>query len=645
MKEEKEYQTESKELLNLMINSIYSNKEIFLRELISNASDAIDKYKYLALKSNGTMPVEDFKIVINRDKKERWIEIQDDGIGMDHDEIASDLGTIAKSGSKEFLEKYKEMKDSKDVDLIGQFGVGFYSAFMVGEKVEVRTKKLGGTGYLFTSEGNEKYTVEDTELPFAHGSAVRVYLKADTEDEKLSDYLEDFQIEDLVKKYSDYIRYPIQMEEEANKPDLDKDGKPIEGKSHQEKEIKTLNSMVPLWKKPKSEVTDKDLAEFYKSKYSDYDDPLLSMYIKAEGTLEYDALVFIPSHAPYNLYSENYEKGLTLYAKGIFIQDKCKDLVPDFLKFAKGLVDSDDFSLNISREMLQKSPLLQKISSNIENKIIERLKQLKKDDYAKYLEFFKVYGDHLKYGIYTSYGAKKDEIQDLLVYPSLQSEKPISLSDYKAKMAKDQKYIYYASGKTVESIKLLPQLEKYRKDNIDVLLMADSIDEFCVMFLHDYDKTEFKNVAQESKDDLPKEEKEKLDSLEASNKRLLDDIGEALKGKVDAVSLSSSLVEAPCCFTTKEGLSLNMEKVLSETNPQDKNIPEEEKPKAQKVLEINPNHDLFKAVSALTDDSEIKQYGHLFYDEAMLLEGYEVEDKKAFVENLNSLMLKGIKKQ
>jgi molecular chaperone HtpG len=643
MKVEKEYQTESKELLNLMINSIYSNKEIFLRELISNASDAIDKYKYLALGSAGKMPLDDFKITLVKDTKERYLEVEDNGIGMTSAEMEKDLGTIARSGSKEFLNKYKEMKANKDVDLIGQFGVGFYSAFMVAKKVEVRSKALDGKGLLFTSDGNSTYTIEDCELNFTHGSSVRVYLKDDTDEEKYSDYLEDYRIEELVKKYSDYIRYPIQMTETVTKPDLDKDGKEIEGKTHTETELKTLNSMVPLWKKPKKDVTDEMLADFYKSKYGDYETPLLSLYIKAEGTLTYDALVFIPSHAPYNLYSENYEKGLDLYAKGIFIQEKCKQFVPDYLKFVKGLVDSDDFNLNVSREMLQNSPLLAKVAGNIETKIVERLKQLKSENYDKYLEFFKVYGDHLKYGIYSTYGEKKDTLQDLLVYPSLLTDKPISLKDYKDKMAKDQKAIYYASGKTLESIKLLPQMEKYKKDNVNVLLMADNIDEFCVMMLHDYDKAEFKNIASEEADALSQEEKDKITALTGLYKRTLDDFSEALKGRVDSVSFSTKLVDSPCCFTTKEGLSLNMEKVLSESNPQSKNTPDEEKPKAVKVLEINPDHPLFKTISKVQDDAKLKEYGNLMYDEAMLLEGYDIEDKKAFVTNLNQLMAADVK--
>jgi molecular chaperone HtpG len=639
MKEEKEFQTESKELLNLMINSIYSNKDIFLRELISNASDAIDKYKFLALKSEGKMPSKDYEIDISKDEKEKWIEISDNGIGMTKEELETNLGTIARSGSKEFLKKYQEMKDNKDVDLIGQFGVGFYASFMVGKKVEVRTKTLNGQGYLFTSDGNEKYTVEDIPEPVKEGTSVRVYLKDDTDDEKYSAYLETYKIEDLVKKYSDYIRYPIKMEETITKPDLDKDGKEIKDKSHEEKEIKTLNSMIPLWKKAKSEVSDKDLSEFYKSQYSDYEDPLLSLYLKVEGNIQYDALVFIPSHAPYNLYSENYEKGLGLYSKGIFIQDKCKELVPDYLKFIKGLVDSDDLSLNISREMLQKSPIITKIATNIENKVLEKLKDLKKNNYDKYLEFFKVYGDHLKFAITSSYGVKKDEVDDLLVYPSLKSDKPISLADYKAQMSKDQKYIYYASGKTLESIKLLPEMEKFRKDGTDVLLMASSIDEFAVMLMHDYDKTEFKSISQAAKDDLSKEEKDKLDSLTASHQRILDDIKEILKGKVDDVTLSTKLVEAPVCISTKEGVSLNMEHVINE-EPGAENLDENQKPKAVKVLEINPDNELFKTIAQLKDDEDIKDYGKLLYDEAMMLEGFEVEDKKSFVQTLNSIVLK-----
>jgi molecular chaperone HtpG len=385
-------------------------------------------------------------------------------------------------------------------------------------------------------------------------------------------------------------------------------------------------------------VSDKDLAEFYKSKFDDYEDPLLSLYIKAEGLLSYDALIFIPSHAPYNLYAENYEKGLDLYAKGIFIQEKCKELVPDYLKFIKGLVDSDDFPLNISREMLQKSPTLTKVSTNIENKIVERLLQLKKEDYDKYLNFFKVYGDHIKFGIYSTYGTKKVTLQDLLVFPSLNSEKPLSLKDYKDKMKPDQKHIYYASGSTLEAIKMMPELEKYKKEGIDVLFLSQSIDEFTLMMMHDYDKTDFKSVSEEAKEDLTDLEKLKLEGLNAQYKRFLDDAKASLQGQVDEVAFSTKLVDSPVCIATKEGLSLNMEHVLNEEQPGHKD--EDEKVKAVKVLEINPDHELFKALSTLTDDQEIKDCASLLYEEAMMLEGYEVKDKKAFVSRLNNLLLK-----
>ena len=641
MKEEKQFQTESKELLNLMINSIYSNKEVFLREIISNASDAIDKYKFLALKSEGKVPSKDYKIVIQRDKKERWISILDNGIGMDKDDLENNLGTIAKSGSKEFLEKFKEVKDSKDCDLIGQFGVGFYASFMVAKKVEVLTKKSGLTGYLFTSDGNDTYSIEDKDFDVDSGTLIKLYLKDDEGEEKYSDFLEDYRIEELVTKYSDYIRYPIMMEEEISVPVKDKDGKDDPKKTETKKEIKTLNSMVPIWKKAKKDVTDKDLNEFYKNKFSDYEDPLVSIYIKAEGLLEYDALVFIPSHAPYNLYSENYEKGLALYAKGIFIQDKCKELVPDYLKFIKGLVDSEDFSLNISREMLQKSPVLNKMSSNIENKVISKLKEIETSDFDKYQKFFKAYGDHIKFGIYSSYGTKKDLLQDLLLFTSLNNPTPITLKQYKEKMVKDQKFIYFASGKTIDSIKMLPELEKYKKNGTDVLFLSESIDEFAITMMHDYDKVEFKNITADTQDDLNKEEKEKIDNLKNENKRILDDLTESLKGKVDEVAFSNKLVDAPCCISTKNGMSLNMEDVIS-NQPGAKDNPDA--PKASKVLEINPEHSLFKAIKELTDDEDIKKYGALLYDEAILLEGFELTDKAGFVKNLNDLMLRSLKK-
>lgn len=644
MKEEKKFQTESKELLNLMINSIYSNQEIFLRELISNASDAIDKYKFEAYSSNGTLPQKDYRIDIRINKEQKYIEIEDDGIGMSKDDLEKNLGTIARSGSKEFLEKLKEAKDKKeeDIDIIGQFGVGFYSAFMVGKKVEVYTKDLKGESYLFSSDGVDTYTIEDIDWKEKKdsGSLVRVYLKDDTDDVKYSEYLDEYKIRELVKKYSDFIRYPIRMDVHSSEPELDKDGKPIEGKYKDVVKNEVLNSMVPLWKKAKKDVTDKDLNEFYKTRFNDYEDPLVSLFIKAEGMMEYEAVIFIPAHAPYNLYSENYEKGLQLYAKGVFIEDKNKALVPDYLKFIRGLVDSDDLNLNISREMLQKTPLLDKIANNIEKKIVEKLKDIKKNDPEKYEKFFNVYGDFIKFGIYSSYGVKKDSLQDLLIYPSLNSgDKKISLEDYVSKMKEGQKNIYFASGRTLEMIRMLPELEKYRKEGTDVLLCASSLDEFTFSMMNSYKDKPFKNITTESKDEQNEEEKKKLEQLSTDYRRFLDDVKSSLKGKVDDVVFSNKLVDAPVCLSSKEGISMNMANVINEENPQVRNG-EQQALKAQKVLEINPDHPLFNAVKNITDEKEVSKISSVLYDEAMMLEGFEVENKKEFIDSLNDILLK-----
>lgn len=654
MKEVKEFETESKQLLNLMINSIYTNKEIFLRELVSNASDAIDKYKYIALNSNNKYPLKDFSIDISYDKEKRTITIKDNGVGMNKEDLINDLGTIARSGSKDFVNKFsnakkeldKEKKENnqEDLNIIGQFGVGFYSAFMVAKNITVLTKKYDSNeGFKFESDGVKTYTIESNDTLKDSGTEIILTLKDNTDTEDYDKYLNDYEIEELIKKFSDYIRYPIKMEVTTKKEKLDKDGKPIEGEYEDVKEVKTLNSMVPLWKKNKKDVTDEELANFYKSKFNDYSDPLASLFINVDGVISYNALVFIPSHAPYNLYSENYEKGLDLYSKGIFIKEKCKELVPDYLKFIKGVVDSEDFDLNISREMLQNSPVLRRINDNIEKKVIEKLKDIEDTDFKKYIEFFKNFGDHIKFGIYSSFGAKKELLEDLLIFHSLNSKDDefITLKQYKEKMKEGQKEIYYVSGKSLEAIKLLPQLEKYRKLGIDVLLLTQNIDEFALSMMKDYQKVEFKNITNESSEDLSNEEKDKISTLEAENKRVLDDLGESLKGKVDKVTFSTKLVDSPVCITTKDNYSLNMEETLKNdpNNKENKDLY-----KATKVLEINPDHELFKAISKLTNDDDIKKYGALLYDEAMLLEGFDVEDKSAFVKNLNDLMLKNINK-
>ena len=638
--ETKEFEAESKQLLNLMINSIYSNKEIFLRELISNASDAIDKYKYIALTSNGKyLNKPEYVINLSVDKKDNALIISDNGIGMNHDDIVNNLGTIAKSGSKDFLTKFKDAKDANDLNIIGQFGVGFYSAFMVSKKVEVITRKYDSDkAYKFTSDGESTYTIEDSNRDDS-GTTIKIYFKDDTEEENYSKFLEYYEIEDLVKKYSDYIKYPIKLTEITKKPKLDKDGKEIKDEFEEVTEVKTLNSMIPLWKKNKKDVTTEAMNEFYKNNFYDGEDPLLSIYINVEGLISYSGLIYIPSHAPYDLYNDNYEKGLTLYSKGVFIKSKCKELVPEYLKFIKGLVDSSDLNLNISREMLQESAKLSKIRDNVENKVVTNLKEMKDNDFNKYSKFFDIYGNYIKFGIYGSYGAKKDLLSDLIVFKTLNdSTKYLTLKAYKDEMKEGQKYIYYATGSSIDEIKLLPELESYKKKGINVLLCDDNIDEFTLMAMRDYDKVEFKNISSESKDELTEEEKNKIDTLVAENKELLDNMQEALKGKIDSVTFSNKLVDSPVCISTKDGLSLKMEKVIND-------LPNtgEDKAKAIKVLEINPDHELFKAIKVLAKNKdELSDYANLLYDEAMLLEGYDVKDKEQFAKTLNKVILKSI---
>ena len=631
-KETKEFQAESKELLNLMINSIYSNTDVFLRELISNASDAIDKAKYIVLNSNGKYSLNDkYEIWITPNKENRTITISDNGVGMNHDDLINDLGTIAKSGSKDFISKFKEAKDKKDFEIIGQFGVGFYSAFMVAKSIEVESKTFDSPAYKFVSNGEDTYSIEESSKE-SLGTTITLHLKDDTEEKNFSEYLSDYKIEDLVSKYSDYIRYPILMEETHNEPDKDSDGKEIEGKTHEVKEIKTLNKMIPLWKKNKKDVTKEELNEFYKNKFYDFEDPIDSIFINVEGMLSYNALVFVPAHAPYDLYQDTYERGLDLYAKGVFIKDKCKELVPEYLRFIKGVVDSSDLSLNISREMLQQNKSILKIRDNVETKVINSLKEMKNNDFEKYQKFFKNFGEFIKFGIQSSYGSKNELLQDLLIFKSLNDpEKYISLKEYVESMKEDQKYIYFASGSSIDEIKLLPELEKFKSKGINVLLLDQRIDEFTISILREYDKKEFKSIS-EYQDEISDEEKEKLESLTSENKRILDDLKDALKEKVSEVKLSSKLVDSPVCLVSKNGVSLNMEKVLND-------MPSDQKINSDKVLEINPNHELFNKLKDITDAELIKDYGTILYNEALMLEGIEVSDKKEFTDALNKILL------
>lgn len=632
MSETKKFKTETKRLLDLMINSIYTNKEIFLRELISNASDAIDKYHYLSL-TNDKLEPKDYEIRITPDKENRTITISDNGIGMTHDELVDHLGTIAKSGSLEFMKKLEENKDN-NVDIIGQFGVGFYSAFMVAKKVVVKTKSpFDDKAYSFESEGTDSYKLDEIEKE-SSGSEITLYLRDNTDDDNYDIYLEQYKLEKLVKKYSDYVRYPIKMMCKRMNPTYDEEGKFKE--SVETMEDTTLNSMIPLWKKNKTEVTEEDLNNFYKQKFNDYEDPLFSMHINVEGTLTYNALLFIPKKVPYDLYSEEYEKGLQLYTKGVFIMDKCKELIPDYLKFTKGLVDSSDLSLNISREILQQNKQLTNISKNIEKKIISELSKTMKNDYDKYKEFFKSYGVYIKYGIYDNYGEKKDDLKDLLIYKTTNEDDYISLKTYVNHMKDGQKYIYYASASKKEQVLSMPQLDLLKKKGYDCLILTDGVDEFTMSILNKYEDYELKNINQGDLDILDEDEKKELEEKQNDNKDFLEAIKKSLDGKVTDVILSKRLVDSPVCLTSKDGLSFEMQKVLNA-------MPNGSDAKAEKVLEINPNHELFNALKKAYENNELDEYASLLYNQALLMEGFPIENPVEFSNKMCSLMIKTIK--
>ncbi|HHU28386.1 TPA: molecular chaperone HtpG [bacterium] len=634
----RKFKAESQKVLNLMVNSIYTNKDIFLRELISNASDAIDKYHYLSLVDEKVPHQDEYEIRIEIDKEKRQITISDTGIGMTFDEINNNLGTIAKSGSEEFKSKLKEAEQTHDVDIIGQFGVGFYSSFIVAEQVEVLTKSpYSDKGYLFKSKGQETYTVDEVKLE-KPGTKIILTLKESTDENDYDRYLQEWTIRNLVKKYSDYIRYPIKMEVTKSLPKYDEDGKVIEGEYEEKVVDETLNSMVPIWKKRSNEVSDEELNEFYKNKFMDYEDPLTSFLFSAEGLVSYNALIYIPKRVPYNLYSLDYEKGLQLYTKGIFIMDKCKELVPDYLRFVKGLVDTSDLSLNISREMLQQNHQLLKIASNVEKKIISNLEKMLKNERDKYIEFFDSYGVNLKFGAYDNFGEKKDLLKDLILYRTLNEENYITLKEYVEKMKEGQEFIYYASGKTKEAVMALPQLDLVKKQGYDVLILTDDVDEFLITILSEYDGKKFKSINQGDLGLLSKEEEEKFDSLKEEKKPILEKLKEYLKEEVDDVILSKRLSESPVCLVSGEGLSFEMEKVIER-------MPNNEKVKAKRILEINPKHELFKAIEKVyqSDDTELSDYAHLLYNQALLIEGLPIKDPVDFSNKMVNLMIKSAK--
>ncbi len=631
MAEVNKFKTESKRLLDLMINSIYTNKEIFLRELISNASDALDKYHYLSLTDDKLEKRNDYRIFLQTDEKARTITISDNGIGMTHDELNSNLGTIASSGSSEFIKKMKEKEDgnASEVDIIGQFGVGFYSAFMVASKVVVETKSpYSEKGYVFTSTGEDEYTIEECDRTEC-GTSITLYLRENKEEENYDEFLKPYRIETLVKKYSDYVRYPIQMY--ITKTTYDEKGE----NPKEETTLTTLNSMVPLWKKPKKDVTSEELNNFYKEKFNDFSDPFTSINVKVEGNISYDALLFIPGEVPYNLYARDYEKGLSLYTKGVFIMDKCKDLVPDYLRFVKGLVDSSDLSLNISREILQQNAILKKISSNIENKIIKELSSIKDSDIERYLKFWNNYGTFIKYGIYESYGSKNELLQDLLVYKHAGGDDHISLKDYVSLMKEGQTKIYYISS----SKKDIPQMEKLKQKGYDVLLLDEDIDEFTIQILGKYQDKEFANISSENVDLLSEDEKKDIEKVVEDNKDFITALKDSLNGKVKDVIVSKRLVDSPVCLVSGEGLSFEMEKVLAQNKGNGE-------VKAEKILEINPHHPIFNSLKSLyeTNKDELSNYADLLLDQAMLIEGMPLQDPVGFSNKMCELMIKSTNK-
>ena len=623
-----QFKAESKKLLDLMINSIYTNKEIFLRELISNASDALDKRHFLSLTDKEHQDHAILGIDLSIDKDARTLTIKDTGIGMNKKDLEENLGTIANSGSQAFKDANK---DAKGLDIIGQFGVGFYSAFMVSKKITVDSLKLGEKqAYRWTSEGADGYTVSPinrTEV----GSSITLFLRDDTDDFKYSDYLDSFKIKTLVQKYSDYVRYPIHMDMEVSKL---KEGSKDEYETVTENQ--TLNSMIPLWRRNKKDIKKAEYDSFYSAKFFDYTAPRKVIHYSVEGNLSYHALLFIPGKTPFNFYSQDYESGIQLYSKGVFIMDKAKDIVPDYFKFVHGVIDSDDVSLNISREMLQQDAQLKTISKSVTNKIKGTLVEMLTKDRDEYEKFFADFGLQLKYGIYNSYGMNKDELQDLILFKSSKEDKYVTLKEYVERMKPDQKEIYYVSGDSLEAIKKLPQLEKVQDKGYEVLYLLDRVDEFMIKILNAYNEKQFKSITQGELNLDTEEEKKEKEELEKNNSDLLGKLKDALKDQVKDVKLSTHLTDYPVCLSADEGISFEMEKTLDQ-------VPESfgGKIKAGKILEINPNHELFKTLQKINEKSpdKLKDYASLLFDQAMLIEGFNIADPVEYSKRVCQMMV------
>lgn len=606
----REFKSSSKRVLDLMINSIYTNKEIFLRELISNASDALDKLSYVSL-TDKNIEADDLKIVIERDEKNRILKIIDNGIGMSESELEENLGTIAESGSLKFKES-----DEKANEIIGQFGVGFYSAFMVSKKVEVITKKAGSDdAYIWTSEGVEGYTIDKTRKDKC-GTEVILYLKDDSDDEDYSVFTEEYTIRRIIKKYSDYIRYPIMMEVKNSRL---KEGSDKEYEDYTE--VVTLNSMIPLWKKDKKEVTSEEYNNFYTSKFMDYENPIKVIHNNVEGMVEYKSLLFIPSHAPFDYYYKEYKKGLELYTNGVLIMDKCEELLPDYYSFVKGVVDSGDLSLNISRETLQNDRKVIAIAKSLETKIHNELLDMLKNDRENYKKFFEAFGSQIKYGVYDMYGQNKDKLKDLLMFYSSDKKDLITLDEYVESMPKSQKEIYYACGDSYNNIDNLPQIEQVKNKKYDVLYLINGVDEFSLQALDKYNDKPFKNVCDNSLDLETKEEKEEEKKINDNNKDILDFMKESLKGEVSEIKLSNINSEHPVYLSTKGALSTQMEKVLNA-------LPNGGNQKAELVLEINANHKIVDKLNQLykTDKDELNKYTKILYSQARLISGLGIDN-------------------
>ncbi len=623
----KQFKSESKRLLDLMINSIYTHKEIFLREIISNASDAIDKLCFLSLTDDKVgMSREDFKITIKADKENRTLTIEDNGIGMDRDDLENNLGTIASSGSYKFRQQLEE-KDKENVDIIGQFGVGFYSAFMVADKITVITKKYGcDTAYQWQSSGADGYTIKETEKETV-GTQIILELKPDAEGENYSEFLDQYRIQGLIKKYSDYIHYPIIMDMESQKV---KEGTEENPEYETVVETKTLNSLTPIWQKNKKDVSQEDYNNFYKEKFFDYDPPVCTIPTSVEGVVTYKALLFIPSKAPYDFYTKEYKKGLKLYSSGVLIMDNCEELLPEHFRFVKGVVDSQDFSLNISREVLQHDRQLQTIAKTLEKKIKNELASLMKKDREKYEQFFAQFGRQLKYGIVSDYGTHKEMLQDLLMFYSSTEKKLVSLSEYVDRMKEDQKYIYFATGESVATIDKLPQTELLQNKGYEILYCTEDIDEFTIQGLGQYKEKTFRSV---TNDDLGLDDENKEDENKEENSEILKFVKDTLGDKVNEVVASKKLVSHPVCLTAKGGISFEMEKYFAQVQPGSGM-------KAQRVLELNLDHEAVKALAENIgkDDEKAKLYAELLYNQALLIAGMQIENPSEYADLVCKLM-------